>query len=151
MPQLTTVTRRDASYTLASVRAVDYANGLPAYEQEPDDRGRVETVEGSFTTMQLRGIFDRPPVFLHHARARSLREVLCTPGHPALRRYRYPVLQGDEVVRHDRREIGFNETTARTLEGPLNPEDQIFDTHGGTSQLTPRQLEDLMNFMLSIE
>ena len=151
LPQLTTVTRRDASYTLASVRAVDYANGLPAYEQEPDDRGRVETVEGSFTTMQLRGIFDRPPVFLHHARARSLREVLCTPGHPALRRYRYPVLQGDEVVRQDRREIGFNETTARTLEGPLNPEDQIFDTHGGTSQLTPRQLEDLMNFMLSIE
>ena len=151
LPQLTTVTRRDASYTLASVRAVDYANGLPPYEQEPDDRGRVETVEGSFTTMQLRGIFDRPPVFLHHARARSLREVLCTPGHPALRRYRYPVLQGDEVVRHDRREIGFNETTARTLEGPLNPEDQIFDTHGGTSQLTPRQLEDLMNFMLSIE
>jgi hypothetical protein len=151
LPQLTTVTRRDASYTLASVRAVDYANGLPAFEQEPDDRGRVEETEGSFTTMQLRGIFDRPPVFLHHARARSLREVLCTPGHPALRQYRYPVLQGGEVVRLNRHEIGFNETTARTTAGPLNPEDQIFDTHGGTSHLTPRQLEDLMNFMLSIE
>ena len=54
-------------------------------------------------------------------------------------------------MRLNRTEIGFNETTAWTAEGPLNPEDQIFDTHGGTSQLTPRQLEDLMNFMLSIE
>tara|TARA_B100000959_G_scaffold165849_1_gene173717 strand:+ start:3793 stop:6882 length:3090 start_codon:yes stop_codon:yes gene_type:complete len=151
LPQLTTVTRRDASYTLASVRIVDIANGITDFEMEPDDPGRVEDVEGSFTTMQLRGIFDRPPVFLHHARARSLREVLCTPGHPALRQYRYPVLQGGEVVRPNRYEIGFNETTARTTEGPLNPEDQVFDTHGGTSQLTPQQIDDLMNFMLSIE
>ena len=48
-------------------------------------------------------------------------------------------------------EIGFNETTARTSAGPLDPEDQIFDTHGGTSHLSARQIEDLMNFMLSIE
>jgi hypothetical protein len=61
------------------------------------------------------------------------------------------VLQGGEVVRPNRYEIGFNETTARTTEGPLNPEDQVFDTHGGTSQLTPQQIDDLMNFMLSIE
>ena len=120
------------------------------FEQGPDDLGRVEDVEGSFTTMQLRGIFDRPPVFLHHARARSLREVLCTPGHPALREYRYPVLQGTEEVRADRYEIGFNETTTRTPEGPLDVEDQVFDTHGGTSHLTPRQIDDLMNFMMSI-
>lgn len=151
LPQLTTTTRRDASYTLVSVRAMDVANGLTDFVMEPEDRGRVEDVEGSFTTMQLRGIFDRPPVFLHHARARSLREVLCTPGHPALRRYRYPVYQGNEQVRDSRREIGFNETTARTPAGPLDPEDQIFDTHGGTSHLTPRQIEDLLNFMLSIE
>ncbi len=150
LPQLTTVTRRDASYTLISVRAMDIANGMTDFEQGPDDLGRVEDVEGSFTTMQLRGIFDRPPVFLHHARARSLREVLCTPGHPALREYRYPVLQGTEEVRADRYEIGFNETTTRTPEGPLDVEDQVFDTHGGTSHLTPRQIDDLMNFMMSI-
>ncbi len=151
LPQLTTTTRRDASYTLISVRAMDIANGMTDFAAEPEDLGRVEDVEGSFTTMQLRGIFDRPPVFLHHARARSLREVLCTPGHPGLRRYRFPVYQGAEEVRPKRREIGFNETTARSPAGPLDPEDQIFDTHGGTSHLTPRQIEDLMNFMLSIE
>ncbi|MCC7334220.1 MAG: hypothetical protein IT422_03955 [Pirellulaceae bacterium] len=151
LPQLTTVSRRDASYTLVSVRAMDVANGLTDFDLESDDVGRVEDKEGSFTTMQLRGIFDRPPVFLHHARTRSLREVLCTPEHPALRRYRLPVLQGTEDVRPGRREIGFNETTARTPAGPLNPQDQAFDTHGGTSHLTARQIEDLLNFMLSIE
>ncbi len=150
LPPLTTITRRDASYSLASVRYVDRANGMTDFDMEPDDLGRMEDVEGSFTTMQLRGIFDRPPVFLHHARTRSLREVLCTPGHPALRRFRYPVLQGGEVVRPGRMEVGFNETTTRTPAGPLDPEDQIFDTHGGTSHLSPRQIEDLMNFMLSI-
>lgn len=151
LPPLTTITRRDASYTLVSVRAMDIANGLTDFEMEPEDRGRVEDKEGTFTTMQLRGIFDRPPVFLHHARTRSLREVLCTPKHPALRNYRLPVLQGAEDVRPGRREIGFNELTGRTPAGPLNPQDQTFDTHGGTSHLTARQIEDLLNFMLSIE
>ncbi|MCP4784847.1 MAG: hypothetical protein GY903_21965 [Fuerstiella sp.] len=151
LPPLTTISRRDASYTLISVRAMDIANGITEFEMEPDDRGRVEDKEGSFTTMQLRGIFDRPPVFLHHARTRSLREVLCTPEHPGLRRYRLPVLQGSEDVRPGRREIGFNETTARTPAGRLNPQDQTFDTHGGTSHLTARQIEDLLNFMLTIE
>ncbi len=151
LPPLTTMTRRDASYTLASVRAVDVANGLTDFEMEPNDRGRVEDVEGSFTTMQLRGIFDRPPVFLHHARTRSLREVICTPKHPALRRYRLPVYQGAEIVRPGRREVGFNEITDRTPDGPLNKQVQAFDTHGGTSHLSTRQIEDLLNFMLSIE
>lgn len=150
LPQLTTMTRRDASYTLVSVRAMDVANGLEA-DLAPEDRGRVEDVEGSFTTMQLRGIFDRPPTFLHHARARSLREVVCTPDHPALRRFPYPVLSGPEEVRADRMEVGFNETTRRTPEGPLDAHDQISDTHGGTSHLTPRQVNDLVNFMLSLK
>ena len=152
LPPLTTNTRRDASYTLVSVRAMQVANGLEEFmETDPEDRGRTEDEEGTFTTMQLRGIFDRPPVFLHHGRARSLREVLCTPSHPALHRYRLPILQGGEDVRPGRMEIGFNETTRRTPAGPLDPRDQIFDTHGGTSHLTPRQIEDLLNFMRSIE
>ncbi len=151
LPPLTTITRRDASYTLVSVRAMDIANGLTDFELEPEDRGRVEDEEGTFTTMQLRGIFDRPPVFLHHARTRSIREVLATPEHPGLRRYRLPVVQGTEDVRPGRREIGFNETTARTPAGPLNLQDRAFDTHGGTSHLTARQLEDLLNFILTIE
>lgn len=150
LPQLTTMTRRDASYTLTSVRAVDTANERE-FDYGPNDKGRVEEVEGSFTTMQLRGIFDRPPVFLHHGRARSLREVVLTPDHLASRTYRYPVLLGDEVARAGRKEIGFNELTARHNDGRLNPSNQIFDTHGGTSHLTPRQIEDLVNFMRTIE
>ena len=121
------------------------------FELEPDDPGRVEAEEGTFTTMQLRGIFDRPPVFLHHGRARSLREVLLTPGHSAARTYRLPVLQGDEEVRPGRREIGFNVVTPRHVSGWLNTAMRVFDSHGGTSHLTPRQIEDLLNFMRTIE
>ncbi len=151
LPPLTTITRRDASYTLAGVRAVERANGRDDLDLAPADKGRVERTEGSFTTMQLRGIFDRPPVFLHHGRARSLREVLATPEHGGLRRYRLPVMQGPEEVRPGRLEIGFNERRARLPSGPLSAEDVILDTHGGTAHLTPRQLEDLRAFVASIE
>ncbi|MCK6545719.1 hypothetical protein L6R52_07615 [Myxococcota bacterium] len=151
LPQLTTVTRRDASYTLASVRAVEHANGEGhAQDMAPDDRGRVEGAEGGFTTMQLRGIFDRPPVFLHHGRARSLREALATPSHPGLRRRRFPARMGPEEVRPDREEVGFNELTVRGADGRLRLDEQIFDTHGGTSHLSARQLDDLVHFLLSV-
>jgi YVTN family beta-propeller protein len=71
---------------------------------------------------QLRGIWDRANRFLHDGRARSLREALATPGHPAL-------LPG---------ETGFNETHGMP------------DTHGGTSHLSPEQLEDLIAFLRSL-
>lgn len=70
----------------------------------------------------LRGIWDRAEMFLHDGRAKNLREVLCTPGHPALK-------EGER---------GFNER------------DGIPDTHGGTSQLTPQEIEDLIAFMLTL-
>lgn len=71
----------------------------------------------------LRGLWDRPRTRLYHdGRARSLREALATPGHPAL-------LPG---------EIGRNER------------DGVFDTHGGTSQLDPYQLQDLINYLLTL-
>lgn len=146
LPPLTSITRRDASYTLVSVNAMDRVNGF-----ETPNAGRIEEREGSFTTMQLRNLFDRPPVFLHHARARSLREVVLTPGHAGARRYRLPVLQGDEDVRPGRREVGFNELTERSAAGPLDPATQVVDSHGGTSHLTPRQIDDLVNFMQAIE
>lgn len=150
LPPLTTVTRRDASYTLASVRAVERANKAEHVDLGPSDDGRVEPREGGFTTMQLRGIFDRPPAFLHHGRARSLREAIATPSHPGLRRSRLPIYMGLELVRHDGLEVGFNETTRRRADGRLQLDDQVFDTHGGTSHLSARQLDDLVNFMLSI-
>lgn len=68
----------------------------------------------------LRGLWDRPSTrLLHDGRARSLRELLSTPGHEALR--------PGEVGRNER--------------------DGVFDTHGGTSHLDRYQLEDLMNFL----
>jgi hypothetical protein len=151
LPPLVTATRRDASYSLASVNFVERLNGDPTGLDRQGDPGRIEDPEGTFTTMHLRGLFDRPQVFLHHARTRSLREVLLTPKHPGAREFRYPVFQGDEEVRPGRMEIGFNETTARTRRGDLALQDTIFDTHGGTSHLTPRQIEDLLHFLESIE
>ncbi len=150
LPQLTTMTRRDASYSLASVFAMETANGDPL-GLEHEDKGRFEDKEGSFTTMTLRGIFDRPPVFLHHARARSLREVVLTPNHPAARKYLLPVMMGDEVVRKNQNETGFNELTERSTKGDLDKQNRIIDSHGGTSHLRPGQIEDLVNFMKVIE
>lgn len=70
----------------------------------------------------LRGIWDRAEMFLHDGRAKNLREVLCTPGHPALK-------EGER---------GFNER------------DGVPDTHGGTSHLTPQEIDDLIAFMLTL-
>jgi len=150
LPQLTTLSRRDASYSLASVFAVETANGDPLGLKH-EDKGRFEDKEGTFTTMTLRGIFDRPPVFLHHARARSLREVVLTPDHPAARKYLFPVMMGDEVVRQGQKEMGFNELMQRTKKGDLDKQNRIIDSHGGTSHLRPGQIEDLVNFMKVIE
>jgi len=77
--------------------------------------------------------------------------VILTPEHPAARRFRYPVLQGDEEVRENRMEMGFNELQERSRSGSLNTSSQIFDSHGGVSHLTPRQINDLVNFIISIE
>jgi Lactonase, 7-bladed beta-propeller len=75
-----------------------------------------------FGAPSLRGIWDRADMFLHDGRARSLREVVCTPGHPALR-------EG---------EVGFNER------------DGVPNTHGSTSQLTPSEIEDLVTYMRTL-
>jgi cytochrome c peroxidase len=71
---------------------------------------------------QLRGIWDRADRFLHDGRARSLREAIATPNHPALR-------PG---------ETGYNETYG------------MRDTHGATSHLSAEQLEDLIAFLRSL-
>ncbi len=67
----------------------------------------------------LRGIWDRAPSMLHDGRAQSLREVLSTPGHPALQ-------DGEQ---------GFNES------------DGIPDTHGGTSHLSADDIDDMIAYL----
>ena len=70
----------------------------------------------------LRGIWDRAPRLLHDGRAVGLREALCTPGHPALK-------TGEE---------GFNERYG------------VMDTHGGTSQLSAGELNDLITYVMTL-
>ena len=75
-----------------------------------------------FGVPSLRGLWDRAPSMLHDGRAKGLREVLCTPGHAALR-------PG---------EIGYNER------------DGVPDTHGGTSHLSPEAIADLERYLRSL-
>ena len=70
----------------------------------------------------LRGVWDRAPSFLHDGRARTLREALLPPNHPALQNG----------------EHGFNER------------DGFPNTHGSTSQLTEAEVADLIAFLLSL-
>lgn len=71
---------------------------------------------------QLRGIWDRADRFYHDGRARSLREALVPPGHEAL-------LPGEH---------GFNERYG------------VIDVHGGTSQLTPDKVDDLIQYLRTL-
>lgn len=75
-----------------------------------------------FGAPSLRGLWDRAPSMLHDGRAKSLREVLCTPGHPAL--------GGGET--------GYNER------------DGVPDTHGATSHLDPDDIDDLIAYLLTL-
>lgn len=155
MPPLVTLSRRDAAFTLIGMNRLDAIDGY-LRDLEPWDTGRAEEQEGHFTTFPLRGLWDRPPVFLHHGMARSLREVVATPGHLGLGRFKYEPLLGGAGERPGRREVGFNETFFVTEKLPrakafLEAGGRIgLDTHGGTSQLRGAQLDDLVDFLESI-
>lgn len=155
LPALVTLSQRDAAFTLISMNRLDALAGVRR-DLEPWDTGRAEEAEGQYTTFPLRGIWDRPPVFLHHGMARSLREVVATPGHLALGRYKYEPLLGGVPERPGRREVGFNETIFVTEPLPrarafLRSGGRIgLDTHGGTSQLRPHQVDDLVDFLEAI-
>ena len=83
----------------------------------PDTTQDARAIE--FGAPTLRGVWAHARRFLHDGRARSLREVLLTPGHPARR-------SGERA---------YNET------------DGAPDTHGATSHLTPAQIDDLVAYL----
>lgn len=150
------LTVRDGSFTLIGMNRLDFINGLRR-DLEPWDAGRAEEHQGHFTSFPLRGIWDRPPVFLHNGMARTLREVLATPGNPGLRTFKYEPRVGGAPERPGRREVGFN-TTGMFAERLHRVKLLVSagarignDTHGGTSQLTAQQLDDLVNFLNTIE
>jgi hypothetical protein len=150
------LTVRDGSFTLISMNRLDYINGY-VRDLEPWDIGRAEQVQGHFTSFPLRGIWDRPPVFLHNGMARTLHEVLAAPDHPTLGRFKYEPRIGGIPERPERREIGFNTSF---LPGAAAPQVKLdtqagarlgVDTHGGTSHLTALDIDDLANYLGSIE
>lgn len=155
-PPLVTFTAREGASTLVGMYRFDDINGVRR-DLEPRDLGRAEEVQGHFTSFQLRGIWDRPPSFLHNGMARTLREVVATPGHPGLRRYKYEPLIGGVPERPGRKEVGFNMTwlfKERSDRVKLHMKAGArlgFDTHGGTSHLTAQNVDDLVNFMKAIE
>ena len=150
-------TVRDGSFTLMSKNSEDHINGA-IRDLEPWDLGRFEQQQGMFTVFPLRGIWDRPPIFLHSGIARNMHEVVCMPGHPALRKFKYEPLIGGFPERPGRREVGMNMTMVAATREPKKVQLHIqsgarigFDTHGGSSQLTRQQIDDLVNFINSIE
>ncbi len=134
-PPLVSPALRDNIHTLISADRIDHLNGFKR-PWDTLDTGRVERREGFFVAPSLRGIWARPPKFLHHGHAISMREVICTPDHPALRRF--PQTRHD-AHRPDHREIGLNEL------------DGLPDTHGTTSHLSVWDIECLVSFLHSIE
>ena len=157
IPAQVTFTVRDGSFTLMSKNREDVINGVQR-DLEPWDLGRAEVGQGMFTVFPLRGIWDRPPTFLHNGMARTMREVVAPPGHPALGTFKYEPLLGGHGERPNRNEVGFNFTLVAATREPEKVKMHLksgarigFDTHGGTSQLTRRQIDDLVAFLNSIE
>ena len=149
---------RDSGFTLISMYRLDYLAGI-RHDLEPWDAGRAETPDQNqhITPLQLRGAWDRPPLFLHNAMARSLREVVAAPGVPGLGWFKYEPLFGGSPERPGRREVGFNETYmipkgTNAAKVHLMTGGRIAsDAHGGTSQLTPQQIDDLVAYLETIE
>ena len=141
---LTTFTEREKTFTLISPAWMDKVNGF-IRDLEPWEEGRYELKQGFLTTFQLRGLFDRPPAFLHHGKALSLRETFAAPNHYALRPFKFTPLRGGEQVRPDGKERGFNELSF------LKEKTYMVDTHGATSHLNGRQVQDLEDFLRSLE
>ncbi len=144
LPSLISFTPRELSFTLVGPHWMDSVNGH-VRDLEYWEQGRVEREQGMVTTLPLRGLFDRPFAFLHHGRALSVRETFTTPDHYSLRKFKYSPLRGGEEVRAAGRERGFNELSF------LAERTYMMDTHGATSHLNARQVQDLENFLLSIE
>lgn len=158
LPPQVPLSVRDSGFTLISMRSLDYIAGI-RHDLEPLDAGRFETPDQNqhLTPLQLRGAWDRPALFLHNAMARTLREVVAAPGVEGLGWFKYEPLFGGSPERPGRREIGFNETymipqATKAAKVHLQTGGRIAsDAHGGTTHLTQQQIDDLVNFLLSIE
>ena len=109
-----------ATFPQAEMDSCEAVCGKAPCADDPDVCDHLRNVR--LGVPSLRGLWDRARQLLHDGRAKGLREVLCTPGHPAL----------------SAGQRGFNES------------DGVIDTHGGTSHLTPRDVEDIEAYLRSL-
>jgi hypothetical protein len=108
------------TFPQSEMETCDEVCGAEACAADPNACDDVRDVR--FGAPTLRGLWDRADRFLHDGRAHGLREVVCTPGHPALR-------PG---------ETGYDER------------DGVIDSHGGTSQLSPEDIDDLVEYLRTL-
>ena len=101
----------------------------------------------SFNVPSLRGAWDRPAVYTHDGRAKSVRSAILSPGHAALQ----PGRDGCQHLTDD------DSSFVNGLPQPVrdgtgcNELAGAPDIHGTTSQLSPAQVDDLVHFVLQIE
>jgi YVTN family beta-propeller protein len=102
---------------------------------------------GTFNVPSLRGAWDRPAVFFHDGRAKSIRSAILPPEHAALQ-------EGRDGCQHlaDNTDA-FVGGLPRPVKNGLgcNMVDGKTDIHGTTSKLRAEQVDDLVKFVLQIE
>ena len=104
-----------------------------------------DEIDGNFNVPSLRGVWDRG-TFFHDGRAKSLRATIAVPGDATLavgidgcHMLDQETERPDGVVAPIYNGLGCNELMGQP------------DSHGATSQLSAEQLEDLLNYVRSIE
>ncbi len=122
-------------------------NLAPVISASPLDNGLQfkDEIDGNFNVPSLRGVWDRPSVFFHDGRAKSIRSALLPPEHEALRAGRDGCQKLDEG--------GTPATVVRPIQNGkgCNEVDNVPDTHGKTSDLSTDEVTDLVGYLLSIE
>lgn len=106
-----------ATFPLASMDRCEDIAAVAICAADPTAADSLREVR--FGVPQLRGLWDRARHMLHHGYARNVREVVCTPGHPAL--------HAGEIGRNER--------------------DGVPDSHGGTSHLRVSEIAELIAFL----
>ena len=122
----------------------------PVISLSPLDNGYLVQpfeIDGTFNIPSLRGVWDRPRVYFHDGRAKSIRSAILGPGHPAL-------VTGEDgchlLADEESRFLGGVFRPVYNGQG-CNEVDGLGNTHGTTTQLTSAQVDDLIQFVLSIE
>jgi len=122
----------------------------PVISRSPLDHNiafKVDQVTEAFNVPSIRGVWDRPSIYFHDGRGKSIRSALLPPGHTSLRADRDGCHKlgeengtlGGEVFRPVYNGRGCNE-----VNGAAN-------THGNTTQLTEQEVQDLVLYVFSIE